>query len=125
MDNLHSGHRQRMFQRFMESGFDGYQPHEILEVLLFEVQPRRNTNELAHRLLDRFGSLRGVLCADRDALMQVRGVGRVTADYITSILPEVSRMMRDSLRGEPLTPENSLVPADFFLRFCDGEGEGK
>ena len=129
--HLHRGHRHRMFQRFMEGGFDGYCPHEILEQLLFEVLPRRNTNELAHELTDRFGSLRGVLLAGRDELLTVRGVGERTADFLVSVLPTVGRAICGSLRGTVPERGSLLVTADFFLTFCafpagvvllDGEG---
>ncbi|MBR4205622.1 MAG: hypothetical protein IKQ92_09115 [Clostridia bacterium] len=112
----HSGHRQRMFQRFMESGFDGYQPHEVIEQLLFEVLPRRNTNEIAHALIDRFGTIAGVLSARREDLMQVPGIGGVSADFLTGILPEMGRTMISELRGHAPKRPALLVIADYFLR---------
>ncbi len=112
----HSGHRQRMFLRFMTGGFDGYRPHEILEQLLFEALPRRNTNEIAHDLLDRFGSLAGVLSAEREELKKVRGIGNVSAGFLSDILPRASRALLAQLRGRTPTREVLLVTADFFLR---------
>ena len=61
-NSLHEGHRARLRARFEETGLAGFQPHEILEMLLFYAIPRRDTNELAHRLMDTFGSLQeGIL----------------------------------------------------------------
>ncbi len=69
-DSVHSGHRGRMRRRFLETGLNGFQPHEVLELLLFYGIPRRDTNEIAHNLLSRFGSLHNVLTADPQDLMQ-------------------------------------------------------
>lgn len=69
-DSVHSGHRGRMRRRFLEIGLNGFQPHEVLEMLLYYGIPRRDTNEIAHNLLNRFGSLHGVLSADPQDLMQ-------------------------------------------------------
>lgn len=72
----HTGHRQRMRERLSKNGsLDGFAEHEILEILLFYVFPRGNTNELAHELIKKFGSLRGVLNASKEELMQVKAVG--------------------------------------------------
>ncbi len=72
----HTGHRQRMRERLSKNGsLDGFAEHEILEMLLFYVFPRGNTNELAHDLINKFGSLRGVLNASKEELMQIKTVG--------------------------------------------------
>ena len=60
----HYGHRERMRTRFQKSGLEGFQPHEILELLLFYALPRVDTNPIAHDLIDTFHSLSGVLDAD-------------------------------------------------------------
>ena len=57
----HDGHRERLRQRFLENGLDSLQDHEVLELLLFYAVPRRDTKELAWRLLHHFGSLSAVL----------------------------------------------------------------
>lgn len=62
---LHDGHRQRCKQRFLRTGAEGFDDHQLLELLLFYAIPRCDTNETAHRLLKRFGSLQGVLYAAR------------------------------------------------------------
>ena len=67
-DNIHAGHRSRMRQRFLETGFAGFPPHEVLEMLLYYGIPRRDTNPLAHKLLAEYGSLHSVLCADPEEL---------------------------------------------------------
>lgn len=81
---LHSGHRQRMMERF-ETGAEFFQDHELLEVLLYNAIPRSNTNPIAHALISSFGSLAGVFSASVRELMLVRGVGKRTAEYIKCI----------------------------------------
>lgn len=83
--NPHAGHRERMRKRFLENGLDGFSEHEILEFLLFYVHRRANTNEIGHDLLQTFGSLKGVLDADYEALLRVKGVGEQGAVLIKMI----------------------------------------
>ena len=64
----HSGHRHRLIQK-LDSG--SLCEHEYLEMLLFNAVPRRNTNDIAHRLLARFGNIRDVLGAPLEQLQQV------------------------------------------------------
>ena len=71
---LHDGHRQRKRERFLKQGADGLADHEVLELLLYYAIPRRDTNELAHRLIQHFGTLDAVFQAPPEALMQVSGI---------------------------------------------------
>ncbi len=82
-ENPHAGHRQRMRDKFLAEGsFDSFAPHQILEMMLYYSSPRGDTNELAHDLIDRFGSIKEVLDAPYDALTSVNGVGQQTAVLI-------------------------------------------
>ena len=58
---IHAGHRERVRQRYLETGLKGFDDVNVLELLLFYAMPRQDTNPIAHALLDRFGSLHGVL----------------------------------------------------------------
>ena len=66
-ENLHAGHRERMIEKFLNNP-QSFSDHELLEVLLFYAIPRRNTNDIAHRLLRTFGSIEKVFSADRQTL---------------------------------------------------------
>lgn len=90
---VHEGHRERLRNRFLASP-SSFEDHELLELLLFYVVPRKNTNELAHALLDRFGSLRGVLDAGIPALKTVDDVGENTALYLRVISEALFRYSR-------------------------------
>lgn len=72
--NPHDGHRQRMKDRLLRDGLGGFADHEVFEMLLYYAQPYRDTNELGHRLVERFGSLVGVLEADYADLIRVDGI---------------------------------------------------
>ena len=72
--NIHEGHRERLKQRFLREGLRGFEEHQMLEMLLFFGIPRRDTNEIAHALLERFGNLPGVLKAPYEELTKVKGI---------------------------------------------------
>ena len=79
MAGEHAGHRKRIIKK-LES--DALLDHELLEIMLFPLLPRKNTNDLAHRLLTQFGSIYGVYSATIEELMQVKGVGESIAANI-------------------------------------------
>lgn len=79
---IHAGHRRRMRQIALNEGLDRFTDYQIVEMFLFFVFPNGDTNPLAHRLLERFGSIRGVLEADRAELMKVKGIGENAANFI-------------------------------------------
>lgn len=83
---IHDGHRQRLVNKAIKDGFEKLEEHEIVELLLFNSIPRGNTNEIAHRLLDKFKSLRNICAADVSALTEIEGVGTKTADFL-KLLP--------------------------------------
>ena len=87
---IHDGHRQRLRDSFKKAGLEGMSDVNALELLLFYAIPRQDTNELAHRLLDRFGSLSDVFEASVAELCEVNGVGENTAVLI-SLLPKLMR----------------------------------
>lgn len=87
---LHAGHRARMRERFLASGGEELPDHELLELLLYYSIPRCDTNELAHRLIEEFGSLSEVLEADIDLLCGIDGVKENTALYL-KVIGETTR----------------------------------
>ncbi|MBP3379999.1 MAG: RadC family protein [Ruminococcus sp.] len=81
-ESCHAGHRDRIRQRFIRFGADSLFDHELLELVLFYAMPRRNTNEIAHDLIVKFGDLKGVLNAPPEELKQVKGIGDAAAAFI-------------------------------------------
>ena len=90
---VHDGHRDRMRKRFLENELNGFADHEVLELLLYYAIPRGDVNPLAHALMDRFGSLSGVLAAPAELLAQVEGVGERTA-MLLRLVPQIAQMAR-------------------------------
>lgn len=92
---IHDGHRERMRQRFIDSDgtLKGFADHEALELLLYFAIPRGDVNPLAHALLDRFGSLSGVMSAKVEQLRQVEGVGERTA-ILLRLAPQIAHKAR-------------------------------
>jgi DNA repair protein RadC len=102
-ENLHAGHRQRLRSRFLEEGLDGFHDHQVLELLLFHVIPRGDTNPVAHRLMERFGSLSAVLEADPRDLETVEGMGSRASAFLSLVPPLTRRYFHDRvLRDRPL-----------------------
>lgn len=81
----HEGHRERLRRRILRGGLDALAPHELIEFLLYYAIPRQNVNELAHRLLDRFKSVQGLLDAEFEELMAVEGITAPTARWLCLI----------------------------------------
>ena len=81
--SIHEGHRQRLKDRFLNEGLDHFQEHEVLELLLFYCIPRKDTNEIAHALLERFGSLSQTVEAPVEELKKVSGMGESAATFLT------------------------------------------
>ncbi len=92
---LHEGHRKRMRKRFIEQGFDGFAEHEILEMLLYYAIPRRDTNSLAHEILDEYINLANVFDADVSALSKIQGLSEQSATLLTMI-PHLARAYEKS-----------------------------
>ena len=90
-NNLHANHRQRMKEKFLKFGFSAFNDHEILEYLLYYAIPQKDTNEIAHRLINKAGSLIGVFNLPYEELIKVQGVKKHTALFIMSI-PYISRL---------------------------------
>lgn len=88
MDGLvHKDHRKRLKSRFLQNGLEGFEPHNVLELLLFFGIPQKDTNELAHRLISRFGSFNRVLDAPYEELLKVDGVGENVATLLKLMTP--------------------------------------
>lgn len=98
-ESIHAGHRERIRQRFMEQGLNGFAEHEVLELLLTFAIARKDVNPLAHELIDHFGSLSAVLEADTRELMKVKGVGENTAALLT-LIPQLFGVYQRSALGE-------------------------
>ena len=97
-----AGHRARLRARLLGGGAEALADYEVLEYLLFGAQARGDTKPLAKELLDRFGSLAGVLDAEPGALMQIKGVSEASVGALKIAALAARRMARSEVRGKPV-----------------------
>lgn len=90
---IHTGHRKRVKERFKQGGLEAFQKHEVLEFLLFFGIPYKDTNEIAHNLINKFGSFANVFDAPIESLMEVSGMTE-NAAVLIKMLPSVARLYR-------------------------------
>ena len=96
---IHEGHRLRMYEKVLRG--EKLYLHEQLEILLFFALPRKNTNEIAHRLIERFGSFPAIVNASTSELMEVEGIGEAGASFLR-IIGRLSPYMQE--KGESIFP---------------------
>ncbi len=122
-ENVHSGHRQRVKERFMNEGLESFEPHQVLEMLLFFGVHMKDTNELAHRLLDSFGSLYRVLEASFEDLRQVEGVTENVATLICFSGQLVKRYWVDRCDIGTILDTSQKIGEYFKYRFAGDQEE--
>ncbi len=115
----HGGHRQRMKERFIEQGLEGFAPHEALELLLFYAIPQKDVNPLAHTLIDRFGSFSNVLEAPVSELSTIPGIGPSTAAFIT-LIPHLARYYARSKAKPKQVLTNVQAAGEFCVSLFHG-----
>jgi len=109
----HDKHRERLRTRFLNSP-DSFEDHEILELILFYVIPRKNTNETAHKLLETFGSLENVLKADYVNLLSVNGVGEKSARQLKLVFDIYNRINEQKSQNKRNMLDKSAV-SDYLV----------
>lgn len=102
MSKIHEGHRDRMRARFLQEGADGLANHEVLEMLLYGTIPRGDTNEIAHHLLDEFGSITNLIEADPQEISKAAGVGLKSAVFLSLLHELVHRYEREKMEEKPV-----------------------
>ena len=102
--NIHAGHREKMRNKFLTGGLEAFADHEALELLLYYAIPRRDTNPIAHALMERYGSLSAVLAAPLEDLQKVEGIGE-SAAVLLKLVPQIQKKARlaDARRETALT----------------------
>ena len=120
---IHDGHREKMRQRFLKSGLDAFADHEALELLLYYAIPRRDTNPIAHALMERYGSLSAVLAAPVEDLKKVEGVGE-SAAILLKLAPQLYRKAKMSdAEQETVLSSVERVGAYLLDRFAGEKNE--
>ena len=116
----HSGHRARMKKKLIANGIDAFEPHEVLEILLYYAIPQRNTNDIAKNLIARYGSLSAVLDASLDSLKDA-GLTEHQAMYL-KLFPGVTRLyMVDKYENSDKTLNFGNIPGLILNKFIGYE----
>ncbi len=117
-ENPHQQHRERMREKYLRVGLDGFNEHEILEFLLYYCIARRDTNALAHTLIRTFGSFAGVLAAPVEELCRVEGVGERTAVFLKLLYDISQNADRYESEREPLSSVEKI--GEYIRPFYQG-----
>ena len=122
-ENLHEGHRERLRARVQASGMDSMEDYQILEYILSFVIPRQDTNPIAHRLINTFGSLKNVLEANPKDLVKVNGIGEITAMFLNTYVGVFYRYEYEKSKNTETinTPHDASVYFKHLLKHTNTE----
>ena len=102
------GHRERIKEKFLKNGIDGFAEYEILELLLTYCIPRKDTKPIAKELLNKFKSLDNVFKADFDKLSAIEGLGKNSIAFLKLIGDLPSIIYKDELKNKKLVDKETL-----------------
>ena len=122
-DGIHKGHRQRMKRKFLEHSARAFDTYELLEMLLYNVIPYKDTNPVSKNLLSAFGSLDGVFNASREELMTVEGIGKGVADFILSLSDFAGLLYDGDTGSEKQSMSNFADAGSYFANFLSGSDD--
>lgn len=91
--------KKMMKKKYLEYGAEIFEPHELLEFVLYYAAPRKDANLLAHQLLERFGSISGLLDAPMDLIVEA-GVSENSAFLFKFLSDLYSVYKNDKLKSK-------------------------
>lgn len=118
---VHEGHRERLRKQFLEHGLESMNDLNALELLLFYAIPRRDTNELAHALLDQFGTIERVFDATEQELCAVPGIGPQAASLIL-LVPQMYKKIKVSEASRTVKLDTPKAAAAYLIPRYYNEG---
>ena len=111
---IHDKHRERLRERFLKFGLDTFDDHNAIELLLLFAIPRKDMNEVAHHLLNRFGTLAAVFDAPFSELIAVPGIGPISACFL-KLIPQICRRYLISRSGFDVILNTSQKAGDYLV----------
>lgn len=117
---IHTGHRQRLKNRFLSEGLDRFELHNALELLLFFGIPRKDTNPIAHELLSRFGSFSAVFDAPVEELMKVSGMTE-SAAVLIKLVPAIARRYELDRQDHSVELKSPKAISEFLRPYFTGK----
>ncbi|MGE5473945.1 MAG: JAB domain-containing protein [Ignavibacteriales bacterium] len=118
-NNVHAGHRKRVKRRYLNDGLDSFTDHQILELILFYSIPMKDTNEIAHRMINAFGSLAALFEANPKDISLKCGVSENTAILI-SLVPSLSRKYMTGKQGERIILNSTKKAGEYLVSLFIG-----
>ncbi len=115
---LHAGHRSRLRERFLKHGLEGFEDHQALELLLSYALPRRDTNALAHQILNHCGGFRQVFESDISELSEIKGLKENSAGLI-ALVAALNRRYLKYLHQETMN-RRKLESTEECCAYCSG-----
>ena len=112
---IHDGHRDRKREQFLRCGAGSFADHELLELLLYYAIPQRDTNPIAHDLMERFGSLQAVLSAPPEELMEVSYIKEKAAVLLRLVPALYQRVLMGGEEHEVILDTRERI-GEFFRR---------
>ncbi len=97
-----AGHRERLRMRFEKAGFEGFHDYEIVEFMLTYAIPRKDTKVLSKKLLKRFGSIQGILSADKIELKKIDGLGKQSVIFIKALTEFIKFYFEDQAENNEI-----------------------
>ena len=121
---IHDGHREKMRRRFLKGGLDNFADHEALELLLYYAIPRKDTNPIAHTLMNRYGSLSAVLAAPVEDLKKVEGIGE-SAAVLLKLAAQIGTKARLADMEKETVLNTVTRVGNYLMELFDGEANEK
>ncbi len=112
--NAHKDHRKRLREKVDKYGLEVLADHEILELLLTYVIPRKDTNPIAHHLMEHFGSFSRVMEAEEQELLQVEGIGKESARFIKILFETMDIFHKDKAKTKNYVLNSTFDCVEFF-----------
>lgn len=107
--NIHAGHRQRMRDKVKKAGTQAMETHELLEMLLYYTNARQNTNEMAHKLINEYGSLAELFSADPSDMERRCGIKEGGAVFFTLVAEIIRRHNNEKWKPRKLIDTSQLA----------------
>lgn len=117
--NPHKSHRKRLKNRFINEGLENFEKHNALELLLFYSIPRKDTNDIAHELMEHYNSFAAIFDADYDDLIRQKNITENTAVLI-KLIPAIAKMYRMDKKGRYLLFNNVEDIGKFLVDYYFG-----
>ena len=114
--NPNKEHRKRLKKRFLQEGFDSFEEHNMIELALFYTIPVKDTNKLAHTLIERFGSVAGILDASVEELKEVKGISDHTAIFFHMVAALAKVYYTTESKREKTKFDNADKIGEYFIR---------